>query len=100
MDNTKIDVPPWRKLVITPVEASTLTNFPPAFFRLMAIAVKNKQSDFPCAWYGTSIKINRPMMERWLEENFLQHIDFKTKYILKMAYEEELPKRGRPRKER
>lgn len=90
-------VPIWKKYLLTPEETSELTGLSAAFIRYAGQMTRNGDYDLPCVWVGNHLKINRLMLEEWLQDKTDGHRDFKTAFIIK-SIEENVPHRGRPRK--
>ncbi|WP_196592450.1 helix-turn-helix domain-containing protein [Pectinatus frisingensis] len=92
-------VPIWKKYLLSPDEASELTGLSTAFIRYAGQMTKAGEYDLPCVWIGNHLKINRLLLEKWLEDKTDGHRDFKTAFIIKQI-KEAIPHRGRPRKVR
>ena len=92
-------IPVWQKILLTPDEATELFGLSAQFFRVAGALTKNGQYDLPCCWMGSHLKINRPKLEKWLEDKSDGITDFKTSYLLEKI-KENTPRRGRKRKER
>ena len=97
MMELEINIPIWRKILLTPDEATELFGLPAQFFRVAGALTKNGQYDLPCCWIGSHLKINRPKLEKWLEDKSDGITDFKTSYLLGKL-ENGINKRGRKRK--
>lgn len=95
----EVNIPIWRKILLTPDEATELFGLSAQFFRVAGALTKNGQYDLPCCWIGSHLKINRPKLEKWLEDKSDGITDFKTSYLLEKI-KENTPCRGRKRKER
>nr|DAO85086.1 MAG TPA: excisionase [Caudoviricetes sp.]DAY72285.1 MAG TPA: excisionase [Caudoviricetes sp.] len=99
MMELEINIPIWRKILLTPDEATELFGLPAQFFRVAGTLTKRGQYDLPCCWIGSHLKINRPKLEKWLEDKSDGITDFKTSHLLEKI-KENTPRRGRKRKER
>lgn len=100
MMELEINIPIWRKILLTPDEATELFGLPAQFFRVAGTLTKRGQYDLPCCWIGSHLKINRPKLEKWLEDKSDGITDFKTSLLKKRVEELKngLNKRGRKRK--
>jgi len=99
MMELEVNIPIWRKILLTPDEANELFGLPAQFFRVAGTLTKRGQYDLPCCWIGSHLKINRPKLEKWLEDKSDGITDFKTSHLLEKI-KENTPRRGRKRKER
>lgn len=96
-----MEIPVWRKAVLTIEEASAYGDMNLHLLRGLAVLAKAGKSDFPSFSAGTSFKIPREPFERWLEKLGGEHTQLELKTVRRMVQElkeQSVPKRGRPRK--
>lgn len=96
----KETIPIWEKYLLTPEEASELVGLPASFFRMAGQLTRDRKYDLPCSWNGERLKINRVLLQKWLDSKSDGRTNFKMSFILKDIENRNSQQRGRPRKAR
>lgn len=94
-----MEIPVWRKAVLTVEEAAAYGNISQHLLRGFVALSRAGKSEFPVFYSGNSIKIPRVSFERWLESLGDGHVQLELKTVQRMVADlNESKKRGRPRK--
>ena len=92
-------VPVWEKAALTIEETAAYMGVGEKIIRALAHASKHGMNDFPAFWVGTSVKIARLPLLKWLADMATSHRDLKrAAQMVENAVNMEM-RRGRPRKQ-
>lgn len=93
-----MEIPVWRKAVLSVEEAAVYGNIGQQLIRGFVALARLGKSDFPMFMSGDTAKIPRVGFEQWLEKLGSEHSQLELKTVQRMIASTDVPKRGRPRK--
>ena len=95
-------IPIWEKAALTLEETASYMGVGIGVIRALAHASKHGMGDFPAFWVGTTAKVARLPLLKWLADAATSHRDLKRAVAMVKNAEQigELRGRGRPRKRR
>jgi len=98
---TKAVIPIWEKAALSTEETAAYMDVHADLVRALALASKHGMNDFPAFWVGTSIKVARLPLLKWLADTAMSHRDLKRAATMdENAKQVDMKrKRGRPRKQ-
>ena len=94
-------IPVWEKAALTIEETAVYMGVGVETIRALAHAAKYGMGDFPAFWVGTTVKIARLPLLKWLEDMATSYRDLKRagRMVENAEKIEMTRRRGRPRKQ-